>query len=650
MSRDKADVLFAIDIYRAIFDDLTIRYGYKKEFLRDFQTVKDRTESEGFSFISKTLPLIAAELDKALSGKSFSMVSNFKKKKGHAVPAFLWVLQKEIYTVTGTVKPTIDPQVVKDIRQVCLMFKKYERPYDEKLISDFLQDFKEVDAALGAKHPDTLGNISMRVLDRASCLIADVVSSDDLDFDNILPKHGPGSVATMEKPWEKMHFKRKYKCIHEAYPYYKYFVANSRDLQDRLSWYKSLEPLDEGTAKVILVPKDSKGPRLISAEPLEFMWIQQGLARLLMDHIESHPFTRGHINFTSQEVNRSLVKDNSPQSISTLDMSKASDRISVWLVENLFKHTDLLKKLMSTRTSQTLLPTGDIMRMNKFAPMGSALCFPIMSLVHWGLAVSALIEDGVPINKAYKSVYVFGDDIILHDVNPEPLFNFFRRYKLRFNEEKSCWKGGFRESCGCDAYEQYDVTPIKIRRGAVHRGTKPEDVIKTRLTLIELSNHCYERGLFSTSEEAARHARRLADGPIPYVSSRSPVPGFKRPGENIHRLNDEIGIACRYNNDLQVLEYRCQSVIPTLVSRRRKTQSSFVDFDGRTKMTTRQIAPSVEYLRTLVGTDGSTIRQDRRLSEHRSDSSASISNTQAGIYAVPHSIKNKWGWNNLAVG
>jgi hypothetical protein len=60
-------------------------------------------------------------------------------------------------------------------------------------------------------------------------------------------------------------------------------------------------------ARVCLVPKDSRGPRIISCEPAELMFIQQGIMRKLYSHLETHHLTAGQINFTDQSINRNLA-------------------------------------------------------------------------------------------------------------------------------------------------------------------------------------------------------------------------------------------------------------------------------------------------------------------------------------------------------
>jgi hypothetical protein len=174
-------------------------------------------------------------------------------------------------------------------------------------------------------------------------------------------------------------------------------VGGGKEIIDRVQWYRGLERLPAGTAKVVLVPKDSRGPRLISAEPLEYQWIQQGVGRSIVAHLEAHHLTKGRVNFTHQEVNRRLAQESSATlELATLDLKDASDRVSLELVRRVFKNTpELVRALEAIRTDATLLPDGRVQSLKKFAPMGSAVCFPVEAFVFW-----AILTASIPCDKA----------------------------------------------------------------------------------------------------------------------------------------------------------------------------------------------------------------------------------------------------------
>lgn len=593
----KSHTQFFLGLYDSLLrGDMVRQYDQPSHFGADYNTLVARVKSEGFSFLTKTLPVLGKAIDTALQDGTTVVMSAFKQSRHGKYPAFLQVLFSRVFNRDGTLKDVPCISAISDLRQICYLTYKYEVPYDAKCIEGFLENFVEVDQEIGQK-PALLERYRP-VLEVARTLLSRVVSdTTSLIFDDIVPKHGPGAVATGEKNWEKMNFTRKYDCIHQVYPYYKFFYANAMDLAASVKHYKSLTDIPSGISKVCLVPKDSRGPRLICMEPLEFQWVQQGLARKLVGVIERHPLTRGHVNFSNQEVNRGLALAGSCKGtmISTLDMKEASDRVSYWLVDALFQGTTLLPKLMGTRTEATELPNGRILLMQKFAPMGSALCFPIEALVHWALAVAALnVEGGIALKRALQAVYVYGDDIIIKGQNHMPLLDTFPAFGLRFNAGKCCTAGIFRESCGMDAVLGEAVTPLKVKRLIPSRTYDANSFI----SYIAYSNTLWNRCYYSSSNYIKDWLEKLF-GHIPNVPEGSDIPGFYTrvlpPNETQSKK--------RYNQNLQRYEIRARKI-------------------GTHKITRPN--DRSEYHRKLV------IRSDEFV---------------AGVYTTPHRIKIKQGWS-----
>jgi len=460
---------FYVELYCSLFGDLTDRYTGLIDctgFDRDIQEIRGRCRHEGISFLTKTLPEYGKALDKVLSTGTPLSIPAFQKKKGTSIPKFMGSLMEQVVNTDGMVDdyPVIAPDAVKSMRQVAFLLYKLKLPFTNEQTKNVLDQFVHTDAALApayvAGQTSTEGRI---ILSFARALTARAFCSFD-PYD-IAPRHGPGAVATGEANWRKMRFKRYYTKIEEAYPYTEYFYYNANHLCDELATLEALETHESGVAKVVLVPKNSKGPRLISCEPLEYQWMQQGLGGALVKHLETHDLTRGQVNFTSQEINRELALTGSLDGrYVTLDMKEASDRVSTQLVEDLFAGVPhILRCLMALRTDATRMPDGKIVSLNKYAPMGSALCFPVEAYAFWALAVSIIRRHrALPLQKAAARVWVYGDDIILHREDYACVMQHFPLFGLMFNERKCCTWGFFRESCGMDAYRGTNVTPLKM--------------------------------------------------------------------------------------------------------------------------------------------------------------------------------------------
>lgn len=277
-----------------------------------------------------------------------------------------------------------------------------------------------------------------------------------------------------------------------------------------------------------------------------------GLKSLVYDCVESHTLTKGQVNFTNQEINRELALLASKSgNLVTLDMKEASDRVSLWLVENLFKHTSLLDALLATRTPQVRLPDGTFHQYKKFAPMGSALCFPIEAICFWALAASILhVIKGVPLLLAAKQVWVFGDDIILHKEHFSSLLQHFPSFGLKFNEDKCCTHGHFRESCGMDAYDGQVVTPIRVKKLPPKTRTDANSIV----AYCNQSNNLWQRGYYHSATVLSILIEKIT-GILPTITRRyvSFLCKWCRIGVDDPRRK-------RWNKDLQSFLYRSEVI------------------------------------------------------------------------------------------
>lgn len=443
---------------------------------------------------------------------------------------------------------------LRAMRQVCYCFYKLDLPYTDEQESKVLEDFVSVDRDLGYKSSNLSGE-GMYVLSEARKLICRVLANADPLAGR--PRHGPGAVATGEKSPEKQTFKRYYEELNKFFPYADWFFFNASHLCDSLQELQAMEQLRAGTAKVVLVPKDSRGPRLISCEPLEYQWIQQSLMGVLTDTIESHRLTKGYVNFTDQEINRRGAIEGSkpPYRRVTLDMKEASDRVSLELVKDLFPERWFLA-LYASRSPETRLPNGTVVPLNKFAPMGSAVCFPVEALVFWALCVSiARLQDmNRGIVKPQSRIHVYGDDIICDADYHDVIISTLPKFGLMLNQAKCCLAGPFKESCGMDAFHGMPVTPTKI---SSQWFVNPES--GHLASYVAYANACYRDGMFET----AKHIRnaiqvslwtRKMHG-IPTINrGESSVMAFVRPDVNTRQHNPDRCL--RFNRKKQRMEVK----------------------------------------------------------------------------------------------
>jgi hypothetical protein len=492
-----------------------------RELSLDLLKIRARYRNEGIGFLTKTLPNLGKALDSALLGQPSFDNLRCRKVPGTKLPKLFGELFKRVFSPDGTVLNEPCIRSIRALRDLCFIYYKYEIPFTQTqsatVITAFEQTEKElselnllvVQAANSILCNDRDHKGNLRSQDGLAGTHRPRFEDDDLvrliramrreghkffsslDLSNIRPKHGPGVVSTGESNEEKYTFKRYSSRIDSVYPYSSYFYAAEGHLEhpDQLDQLSVTVP----SARVLLVPKDSRGPRLISCEPLENQWIQQGIKQSLVEFIEAHPVMGGHVNFTDQSINRDLALLGSVEGeYATLDLKEASDRISYPLVQLIYPH--LMVRAMSVcRTNSTQLPDGRLITLSKFAPMGSALCFPVLAITVW-LALTAG-DDAC----SRKTTYVYGDDIIVHRTDVHRAIKRLELVGLKVNVHKSCFTGFFRESCGCDAYKGHCITPLRLRKVWSHR---PQSDLY--VSYIAKANEAYDRGYPTLASYLAR--------------------------------------------------------------------------------------------------------------------------------------------------
>lgn len=559
---------YYVELMEHVYHDVVTAIVSQREMRRDIEEIRRRFCNEGLSFLTKTLPRLGKALDRALSQGTKLASPNFKLKKGTQLPAFCGTLFHLVFNVDGLPRNSRDtarrddgrelaPQLgnqlpdtnqvmaVRALRQICYAFYKlnipYEQSQEDKVINDFVKTDEECPLTMDHLGPEE--KMVLRIARRLVWRVCNTVSPH-----SGLPKHGPGAVATGERQSQKHVFKRYYRRLAQQYPYDEWFFANGSHLGDSFAELQAMEELETGTAKVVLVPKDSRGPRLISCEPLEYQWIQQAQKDVLVRVLEQHPLTAGRVNFTHQTINRELaLRSSISGEFVTLDMKEASDRVSLALVRELFPPL-WYDALWASRTPATMLPDGRIHQMRKFAPMGSAVCFPVEAFVFWSLCVATLIvKRNTPLRKAAANVYVYGDDIICSREDHAIIVDTLPKFGLMLNQDKCCVAGFFRESCGMDAFAGHPVAPARIRATwSKHR--KPGALA----SWVALSNELFQRKCWSSAQYIFDSIQKLWKGSIPVVSD--PDIGciaFVRPGWSRHTLNNA---RWRFNKALQRTE------------------------------------------------------------------------------------------------
>jgi len=136
------------------------------------------------------------------------------------------------------------------------------------------------------------------------------------------------------------------------------------------------------------------------------------------------------------DIHRCKVSE--PDRWATIDLSNASDSVSISLVKFLFPKW-FYEKLEQTRSAMVLGPDGHYHVTKKISSMGNGFTFELMTLILTVLCKELDTE-----------ATVFGDDITIHPLQAENLISLLTEVGFVVNEEKSFVTGPFRESCGAN--------------------------------------------------------------------------------------------------------------------------------------------------------------------------------------------------------
>ena len=500
------------------------------EMEKDLHTIYKRSKNEGLSFFTHTLPNLSKGLLNYLENNS-GMYPNFAKKGAFEYPSFL----SGIFKLAYDHHHNDNVNAIGFIYQFSNSFKKLRGPYDEQLLRKQMEEFLEVDNSL----PEEFNESEQLIIDKAKSFIgrlfAPLNEDESIFFENIVPRPGPGATNKPVALHERYRFNNIYTQLNSFFSFDEWFYPTYHEFSwDRPRFKKEYEnQIPFPRARFKYVDKVVGKARGICIEENEMQYLQQGVKHFLYKWIESHPLTRGRINFTHQSVNANLaLASSSSLSYATLDMKDASDRISRKLVEKLFGDVPVLRDALlhlSTREIDVSAYSDvNFYACKKYAAMGSGLCFPVMSLVHFAL-IHAIISISMHPNETLKEIYVYGDDIIIPSPCAGAIFDWLPRFGMKLNREKSFVSSYFRESCGIHAYKGMNITPVYFKY-------TPERIHKTDGLYSLISNEAllYTKGYYKT----AAFIRKFKS--LPYVNERSPACGWKRPQDILDRSHNDL--------------------------------------------------------------------------------------------------------------
>lgn len=459
---------------------------------RDIITVKERIAQEGEAFMSITLPRLD---DLLVAGLRDGQLPPFEGWLSRcAYPEFLRDLWVRIFSVIDGVLldcPCVDS--IRWVRQISRFHKKLFEVCPPDRVEAAIDRFVELDAQLPTRAEIRSGRNGHEGLDPYAPMVCQVLFGEIIGRAMTAPlegRHGPGSVS------ERLGTNSRWDFTTISYSISsllgdEFFRATWDSLQNRPPSYQMVP------ARLVAVPKTAEKPRLISIEPSYNQFAQQALMQNIKHELEH----AGSVcSFRWQKYNRALAKEASVSGrLATIDMSDASDRVAMALVEELFGfNPGFLRYLRLSRSAFVQIREDELVLLRKFASMGSALTFPVEAMVFTTLVITSICRsrnDFRPsaIKRLGKrgsyGLSVYGDDIILPVEDAQYAIYRLEDVGLKVNASKSFLTGKFRESCGFDGYDGWDVTPTYLRRRFPQNRSEVDEVS----SLVAFRNQIWEK-------------------------------------------------------------------------------------------------------------------------------------------------------------
>lgn len=491
---------------------------------RDAITLRDRYEHEGEGFLTLTLPAYCRAFERSLGNEQIDpglWRGYFPVRGGR--PTFLQgFLDRVFERRTGRISPDADIDCIRAIRQITLWFGKLFEVCDERRMRASVEAYVEIESSLAGVQLDE--DVLRELGDVAAKHFGDALTSIDQSVHRgeVVGSHGPGATADGFLGNEKFHIRRWTARLERwlpagevAMPFYGYFRELAHMQFDD-------SPGTEIPVRVTPVPKTAGKARIIAIEPTHMQFAQQGLLRLFVAEFSGKaPF----IDLHDQEPNQVLARKGSRDgSVATLDLSEASDRVSLRLVQAVFRHyPSLLGALEATRTQRAQLPDGRVIDLRKFASMGSAVCFPVEAIVFATICLLAerryVDSSSQKVSLCRSALRVFGDDITVDTRLAPSCVELLEACGLKVNLHKSFWSGSFRESCGKEYFAGHDVTVARLRKRIPSRRRQARELA----SLVAFRNHLYTRGFWMVARMIDEELEKF--GPMPIVDPSSALLG-----------------------------------------------------------------------------------------------------------------------------
>lgn len=614
----KSQVNLLLCVTKGLLKDVLSVYPALKGLDLDLENLSIQCQTRGQALFTLDLPNLDSCLLAGLESGRLQLSGPFTRKvsKRVRVPRLFAGLWLRVFDNNADLKPDADVNAIFFLRCLTTLGKRIEVECSDDRIRATQLNYHNIERSLrdatGKWHHDILGPASylqhchlgdavdrpwpvgtlfckeqslsdfdkekLDLLNRIQCVSDLIVSSwprfDPITYSGDLEregrgigfKHGRGAVAERLPNWEKSRFVNWSAKLDNTFPWGLCGTTAGSTLE-RPSYH-------EPCSRLMCVPKTAKSPRLIASEPTSHMWCQQALLSWFETQFKES-FDGHFIDLNNQRKSGDMVLSASKtRKYATVDLSDASDRVTCWTVERIFRRNpSVVFALHAARTRyirDSITDVQNFLKPKKFASQGTATTFPVMSFIMLCIALGSCIQGDVTwskIRKLRRHVRVYGDDIIVPTYGYARLVSAMDLLQLKVNMAKSYVTGHFRESCGVDGFKGHDVTPVRPK-------TLVADSPTSCVAVVDTTNNFLMKGLWHASISLEAHIPLRIKSEIRIVGPRDVGLfglGTFGPGSSLH-------LKTRWSVRYQRPEVRVWALRPKHRTRERHDFSALLDF------------------------------------------------------------------------
>lgn len=298
-------------------------------------------------------------------------------------------------------------------------------------------------------HPEASSSGVASVLHTMQRKISEILG-DTPDLSDLHLRFGPGANSNVRRKTSA-----RYKLEADITFSRELSIAKTFVLSQYSTWAHS--DCVSACGELSTVPKNAEIDRCIIIEPLLNTALQLPVGTIIKDRLRMFG-----CNLYSQERNRNLARKASIHDhLVTIDMSSASDLISVLVVSNLLPLSwlELLSTLRTGTINYSHKGITYTKELEKFSSMGNGFTFELESLIFYAACLAVYEEAGI----TPTDCSVYGDDIIIDSSIATRLVFLLEFLGFSVNTKKSCFIGNFRESCGGDYLKGTDIRPFYVK-------------------------------------------------------------------------------------------------------------------------------------------------------------------------------------------